>query len=144
MKDETTKQLTAWLGVAAAVVSLLAFFGITSWNELTKTVFPKRAAKDACRQAWDATRTFNAYMKKRDSISARDSAVIQIYAKRLGEAKAKTNNDNLKAAFDANIYSLTKLAEALEEKTGGANGFGDQSEEDGRTWSSLCRGIWRD
>ncbi|MFD8781320.1 hypothetical protein [Kitasatospora sp. NPDC059599] len=115
MSDESNnegsfeKKVTIWLGIAASVIGVLGFFGISSWNDLRNAVNP---ADIACHQALDAVNDAN---KSKLAPAERHQILYQ---------------QLLKAAEATEDLTLQRLIEAYAEK-------GGQEELDG--WWEYCK-----
>ncbi|WP_314172304.1 hypothetical protein [Streptomyces winkii] len=84
----------AWIGVAASAVAVLAFFGITSFDELRNAIDPAGASSDACEQAAKATQELR---DKEGSNDFDGSEAFGDYAPKIRSAAGKAGDQKLKS-----------------------------------------------
>ncbi|MFF5279923.1 hypothetical protein [Streptomyces sp. NPDC000133] len=53
---ESTNRTAAWLGIATSIIGVLAFFGVTNFEQIQKALDPNAAQAEACGIVRDAKR----------------------------------------------------------------------------------------
>ncbi|MER5687546.1 hypothetical protein [Streptomyces sp. NPDC002205] len=53
---ESTNKAAAWLGIATSIIGVLAFFGVTNFEQIQKALDPNAAQAEACGIVRDAKR----------------------------------------------------------------------------------------
>lgn len=105
---EGTNTTKAWLGVATAIISILAFFGISNFEQIRQTLDPDSVQRAACKQAATA-----------DQESAKN--VTSPYARRtlamqLRQAADATKDPTLQAALRLHADAADQYANAMASK----------------------------
>ncbi|MFE9143835.1 hypothetical protein [Streptomyces tubercidicus] len=132
---EETGKVSGWLGVAAAVVGLLAFFGITNVDELQRKLNPDSTNAAACKRADQAYKSYQEV-----TIYSSKAGAARAYAEELRHVVSATDNEELQAAFRANITSSELYAQARDSEAPYLDRvkLGVKIITDRGAWRSLC------
>ncbi|MFJ3091428.1 hypothetical protein [Streptomyces sp. NPDC086838] len=153
-EQDTATKVSTWLGIAATVVGLLAFFGISNFNDLktapqshkSSEASTNEADLDACETARLAAAR---YRTDRDAIGL--SRASHSYAAELTRAAGQAETRKLANAMRTHTVSLEAYAQAEEDREASYDrrlALGTRQNADAREWKSLCykatgdKAIW--
>lgn len=106
---EERQNVGAWLGAAASALALLAFFGVTNFDELAAKIDPESASRESCTEAYKAQSDYG------DDIGP--LGLVQswrIYGRKLSAVAEKTKDVRLKELFSTDGEASVETADAME------------------------------
>jgi hypothetical protein len=154
-KADSSTRFSVWLGIIASAVSVLAFFGVTNWNQVKHVVFPQPSPSPsvpvsvsatppneaACTLAWRAQDTENQQLRiaNNNNDPAAGMVVMQAYADALDNAATTTSDPVLSSYLteDANALQQNVQAEQDRNFAAAAQWLGEVTTYQGN-WSSYC------
>ncbi|WBB57968.1 hypothetical protein O7599_20090 [Streptomyces sp. WMMC500] len=128
------QKFATWLGIVVSVIGVLAFFGITNFDDLRNAGAPDRS--DACSMAIDA-RHANKIIGEASRAEVR--AEMHEYAQRLLEASSLTDDKELRSSLRESSYGYQDYGDSLpvtDASRTKAAFYRASAAED--KWQSLC------
>ncbi|MEU4683503.1 hypothetical protein [Streptomyces xinghaiensis] len=130
---ENGQPVAVWLGAAASALALLAFFGVTSFDELGAKLDPESASRDACT---DASRAWREYGEDMPSMGMEQS--LRLYGQKLSAVAEETENVELRELLRIDGEASTEFAQAMARKESYRSSASTRSYNARLAWGKLC------
>jgi len=131
---EDTNKTKAWLGIATGVISVLAFFGVTNFEQIRNFVDPGSAHRVTCKQAREADRVAH------QDVSAYADKVLAVQLRHAADA---TKDAQLQTALRFNADAADQFADAMARQEGHTlpPSVGNQIRLSRNSWIERCTAL---
>ncbi|MFJ9034592.1 hypothetical protein ACIRQP_40360 [Streptomyces sp. NPDC102274] len=132
---ESTNRAAAWLGIATSIIGVLAFFGVTNFEQIQKALDPNAARAEACGIARDAQRE-----ARRRLLIGQPSDHGRYMEEQLRRAADATDDAKLRDDLRTTADGIDLLADAWEGVAGRkvTNSAIDQMQQAELRWRDYC------
>ncbi|MGY4920759.1 hypothetical protein ACWD9K_37450 [Streptomyces sp. 900116325] len=133
---ESTNRTASWLGIATSIIGVLAFFGVTNFEQIQKALDPNAAQAEACGIVRDAKRE-----SRRRLLIGQPSDHGRYMEEQLRRAADATDDAKLRDDLRTTADGIDLLADAREGVAVGrkaTNSALDQMQQAELRWRDYC------
>ncbi|WP_097977245.1 hypothetical protein [Streptomyces sp. gb14] len=134
---EEKQNAPVWLGAAASALAVLAFFGVTNYDDLVAKVDPDSASRESCSDAYKAAQDYG------DDFATLGLAQSKrVYGRKLTAVSEKTKDARLKELFGVDGEASVESAEATERLESLRSTAPGRARAAKDAWHNICAGLW--
>ncbi|MFJ5890277.1 hypothetical protein [Streptomyces californicus] len=135
---EEKQNVPLWLGAAASALAVLAFFGVTNYDDLAAKIDPDSASRESCSGAYKAAQDYQ------DDFAALGSAQSKrAYGRKLTAVAEKTKDPRLKELFGLDGEASVEAAEATERLELLRSTAPARARAAKDAWHNICADLWK-
>ncbi|NJQ03151.1 hypothetical protein [Streptomyces zingiberis] len=136
---EDRQNASVWLGAAASALAVLAFFGVTTYDELVAEIDPDSASREACTDAYEARQEYGDDLAVLGLVEA-----WRVYGRKMSAIAERTGDGRLTELFRVDGEASVETADAMQRLESSTSDAPARAKAAKDAWHSVCVKLLKD